>query len=350
MTGDGWRPMRNFGARLHEVVLRGMRAVVLENQRLRVTVLADKGTDVVEFLDKRRDVDYCWLSPIGLRNPHDIAGGAGDDVALFVDQYEGGWQEVFPNGGLPTTYRGAALGQHGEVAGQRWDYDIVADDPDEVAVRFSVRTRRFPYHLTKTLRLRAGEPVLHAAEELVNESPVALEAMWGQHIVYGAPFLRPGCRIRLPDGISVVPERQPPNPRRRVDGAGPWPWPTVPATGGGTVDLSVIPPAGEPSDLLYLTGFRDGWYEISDPGAGTGLRVDWDTTVLPYLWLWQELGDSADYPWWGRVYTVGLEPQSSIPGNGLNEAIAHGTALRLEPHSRRALSWSVSLLEEDSHG
>ena len=41
------RPQRNWGARLREYdVAGGMRAVFLENELLRVGVLADRGTDM----------------------------------------------------------------------------------------------------------------------------------------------------------------------------------------------------------------------------------------------------------------------------------------------------------------
>lgn len=341
-----WRRRRNWGPRIHEITYAGMRAVVLENERLRVTVLADKGADVVEFNDKRRDLDYVWLSPIGLRHPGDAAGGASDDVALFVDSYQGGWQEIFPSGGAPSSYRGAALAQHGEVAGLSWDYTITADDETEVAVTFVVHARRLPFRLTKTFRLRSGEPTLEVVEESRNEAAVDLHAMWGQHVVFGAPFLRPGCRIRLPDGIDVIPHPEAINPPNRlVAPGGPWQWPEVPRPAGDPVDLSVIGAPGEPSDIVYLTGFSEGWYEMLAADSATGVRVAWDARVMPYLWRWQELGASAGYPWWGRAYTVGLEPFSSYPTNGLDEAVANGSALPYHADHARALAWSsVSLL------
>jgi hypothetical protein len=340
-----WRPQRNWGPRIHEIQYAGMRTVVLENQRLRVTVLADKGGDVVEFNDKRRDLDYAWLSPTGIRRPADLAGGGSDDVATFVDGYEGGWQEIFPSGGAPSTYRGVALAQHDEVAGLPWDYTITADDESEVAVTFAVRGRRLPFHLTRTMRLRSGEPTLEIVAETTNEAPVDLHAMWGQHVVFGRPFLRPGCRITLPAGIEVIPHAEAINPPNRlIAPGGPWQWPDAPTPDGGTVDLSVVGAPGDPSDIVYLTGFTDGWYEMRDPDASTGLRVDWDAQVLPNLWRWQEFGASQDYPWWGRVYTLGLEPFSSYPTNGLAEAVANGTALDYPAGARKTLEWSVTAL------
>lgn len=328
---------RNWAARIHEVTILGMRAIVLENEVLRVTVLADKGGDVVEFLHKPSDTDHVWLSPQGLRGPaQHPAADAADDVGAFVDHYQGGWQEIFPNGGAPSVYRGARLAQHGEVAMLPWDYSIVADSPDLVSVRLRVRTRRLPYQVEKTFTLATGSKALEMRSEVTNASRLALHAMWGQHVVFGAPFLKPGQRIRLPDGVMVIPHEEAINPpERRVRAGGPWPH----VSGEhGTTDLSVIPKPGGPSEIVYLTGFSEGWYEIGS------FRLEWDASLMPYLWMWQELGASAGYPWWGRAYVVGLEPFSSMPTNGLAEAVDNGTAMTLGPGETKVLRMRAEVL------
>jgi hypothetical protein len=333
---------RNWAARLRHLTIDGLRAVVLENELLRVTVLPGKGGDVVEFLHKPTDTDFVWLSPQGLRRPGDHLQGAADDVAEFIDHYEGGWQEVFPNGGAPSEYRGARLAQHGEVAGLPWECEVVADSEEEVAVRLSVRTRRLPYRVEKVFRVRSGAAALEVEGRVTNEAGVALHAMWGQHIVYGFPFLRAGARIRVPEGVRVIPHESAIDPAgRRVRAGGPWEWPVVPADGGGRTDLSVVPERGGPSDIVYLTGFTEGWYEIS---GDIGMRVEWDAALLPYLWMWQELGASTGYPWWGRAYTVGLEPFSSMPTDGLAAAVANGTALTLDPYEMKEMTLRAEVL------
>ena len=60
---------RNFGCRLMEYTYRGLRTLTLENELLRVSILADKGTDIFEFNYKPLDVDFMWRSPWGVRNP-----------------------------------------------------------------------------------------------------------------------------------------------------------------------------------------------------------------------------------------------------------------------------------------
>ncbi|MFI6485606.1 DUF4432 family protein, partial [Nonomuraea sp. NPDC050663] len=227
-----------------------------------------------------------------------------------------------PGGGPPGGGPRPPPPQHGEVAMLPWRASVVADSPDEVALRLTVRTRRLPFEVEKVFRLRSGESRLGMNSTVRNLSEQALEAMWGQHIVFGAPFLRPGCTIVLPDGVEVIPHTGPLNASgRRVESRGTWP-----VVGG--VDLSVVPEPGTASDIVYLTGFDEGWYEVRGTVA---MRVEWDSRVLPYLWMWQEFGASLDHPWWGRAFVLGLEPFSGMPTNGLAEAVANGTAMTLGP-------------------
>ena len=58
---------RNYGCRMNtSCFYSDFRLVILENQFLRISILADKGTDIFEFLYKPKDVDFMWLSPWGI--------------------------------------------------------------------------------------------------------------------------------------------------------------------------------------------------------------------------------------------------------------------------------------------
>ena len=77
---------RNHGCRISDdYTYRGLRAVVLENRALRITVLADKGTDIIEFLYKPLDVDFLWRSPLGVRNPSLTVPTKEAPVGSFLD-------------------------------------------------------------------------------------------------------------------------------------------------------------------------------------------------------------------------------------------------------------------------
>ncbi len=184
------------------------------------------------------------------------------------------------------------------------------------------------------------------SEVLTNESDVALRAMWGHHITFGRPFLAPGCRICLPDGVTGIPHPVPLHPEgRRVSGAGPFGWPVAPGGAGGEVDLGLLPPRGTAGELVYLTGFREGWYEVESPAHGIGCRVGWDAGTMPYLWFWQEFGAARGYPWYGRHYNIGLEPFPSYPTNGLAEAVENGTALFIGPREERRFELTAGVFE-----
>lgn len=345
MSAARHRRFRNWDARVHVVERQGLETVVLENRTLRVQVLAGRGTDVVECNYKPLDLDLVSLSGEGIRAPRDVAASAPGGAAAFFDVYRGGWQEVVPNGGAPSVHDGAAYGQHGEVCLAAWDHAIVEDAPDRVAVAFETRVGRTPLRVRKTLALDAATPRLAVSERLVNESRVEQRAMWGQHLAFGPPFLREGCRIVLPDGARVIPHPEAINPpERRVDGGREHRWPNATAPDGRPVDLAVVPAAGAPSEMLYVTGLVEGRYELLDPD-GVGVRVEWDAEVLPYLWIWQELGATTTYPWFGEAYTVGLEPFSSSPTNGLAEAVANDSALRVAPGASVQLAWSLSVMQ-----
>lgn len=345
MTDHQYRPQRNWGARFRDVMYQDMRLVILENELLRIGVLAGKGSDIVELNYKPLDMDFVWLAPGGIRNPVPWAATSPDDRAAFRENYPGGWQEIFPSGGHPSTHDGAAYSQHGEVFNVPWDVTVVDDTENAIALRFTIRTRKSPCLIEKTIRLQRGTAGFRIEERLRNESPVPVRAMWGHHITFGPPFLTPGCRIRLPDGITAQPHPEPVAPAgRRVSGTTPFQWPVDP--GNGT-DFSVIPDPGTPSDLLYLTGFPGdrAWYEVIHPEKALGFRVEWDGRHMPFLWYWQEFGGTTGYPWYGRNYNIGLEPFSSAPSRGLAEAVANGSALTLQPGEERRFWLEASVLD-----
>jgi Domain of unknown function (DUF4432) len=344
-----YREQRNWGARILEYEHKGMRVVFLENEKLRVGVLVDKGTGIIEFNHKPTDTDFVWLAPGGVRNPTSYLSTAPDPLATFLDYYPGGWQEIFPNGGAPSSSLGASFGQHGEVSNLPWDYRLVEDGEDGVAVRFSVRTQKTPFLLEKLLRLRSGEGGIQFEETLTNESAVHLRAMWGHHIVFGRPFLEEGCRVRMPEGTSVVPHDDPIDPDgRRVRGGESYSWPLAADESGAEVDLSVLPARGTPSEIVYIKDLSEGWYEIDNPMKNLGFRVEWAVRQMPYLWFWQEFGASSFYPWYGRNYNVGLEPFSSFPTNGIEEAVENGTALSIGPSETKEFSLRADVLEGGS--
>lgn len=319
---------RNWKCRLTtDLVFRGMQTVVMENRYLRISLLVDKGTDIIEFLYKPLDLDFMWRSPLGIRNPtHWIPSSARSDGA-FLDHYEGGWQEILPSGGAPATYANAEFGIHGEVSLIPWQFQVVEDRPEEVAVRFWVRTYRTPFYVEKTLRLRENAAVLYIDEQLTNEGEETLPVMWGHHPGFGRPFLSKEATIQLPAATVVVHDPlYHPNSQLQPGYQGAWPFAETPT--GERVDVSKVRDRSASSvELVYATDLTDGWAAVVNQQDKIGFGLSFTKDVFKSVWLWQVYGGYTGSPWYGRTYNLGVEPWTSYPSSGLNAAIDNETAV-----------------------
>jgi hypothetical protein len=147
----------------------------------------------------------------------------------------------------------------------------------------------------------------------------------------GEPFLSGACRFYLPGGTVRVPEVAAFPSQRAAPGATGH-WPTVAAVDGTMLDLGRMPPAdAQTAEFLYVTDLPDGWCAIVNESLGAGFGLRWDPALFRHLWYWQVARGSFGYPWFGQTYSMALEPWTSWPGDGLQQAVANGTALRLGP-------------------
>ncbi|RPI97153.1 MAG: DUF4432 family protein, partial [Chloroflexi bacterium] len=311
-----------------EWTCQGMRTVILENDWLRVVVLVDKGSDIVEFRYKPYDLNFLLERPLRAPRSGDSLGNL-----AFIDYYSGGWNEILPNGGAPATYKGAQFGQHGEISLIPWRHAIITDTPDQVAVKLWVRAHRTPFYLEKTLTLQGDKAALFIHERLTNEAGEPLHCMWGQHIAFGNPFLLDGARIQVPAQRLRIHAAMDGYEPRRFEPGSESAWPNAHAASGGAADASIVPAYGDESaqEMAYLTELTDGWYAITNQARRVGFGLRFDHNLYRTIWYWQQLGNVAKgYPWWGRLHTTALEPWTSYPTNGLPEAVQNGTALLLQ--------------------
>jgi hypothetical protein len=183
-------------------------------------------------------------------------------------------------------------------------------------------------------------PSLLIEETATNLSPFDQDAMWGQHLAFGPPFLTPECRIETGARTVLVHEEEI-FPRKYRPGR--YRWPMVMGDDGTPRDLSWVPGPDGDRDIVYLTDFQQGAYRIVNPTVGVGLEVQWDADILPYCWYWQELGADG-YPWYGRHYNIGLEPFAGYPTHGLAEAMENGSALKFSAHAARSLTTRINVV------
>ena len=308
---------------------RWTKTVVLENDLVRVVVLADKGADIYELRHKPKDVDVLAKTPWGLRELGSLGATAANSRVAWFDHYEGGWQEIFPSAAGPCTYKGVEMGFHGEVSTCPWNYEILTAE-GAAAARFTVATTRTPFRLERTVRLNAGQPSLLIEERVTNEGDETMAFVWGHHPAFGAPFLGGACVLDVPKARFVAVGQVDPE-RSWLPDAGSWDWPVVVGRNGHPVDLSHIPaPEAHVNNLGFVTDLTEGWYALTNTDLGLGVGVVWPLEVYKALVFWQELRGSLGYPWYGRAYMMGIEPITSVAGY-LTAAIETGTARVLEP-------------------
>jgi len=319
----------NDACKISETILAsGHRAVILENSSISVTLLPEKGAEIHSLVYKPSAMDVLWKSPWGLAPRGCGAGyGGGNTEAAWMDQYAGGWQEIFPNGGDECVYKNATLNFHGEASIQAWDYAVQRRDSSRAAVEFTLALRRSPFRIRRTVIVERNTAGLQIRESIVNHGEEDLHYIWGHHPALGDPFLAGDCVLWVPahtfrnHNLEI-------SPSTRISAGAIGCWPLVEGKDGRPVDLSQIPASAEVrlTEFGYICDLEDGWYAITSSQHGFGFGLAWPRDVFPYLWFWQELRGSFGYPWYGRSRVMAVEPFSSIPGTGLANAIQAGTA------------------------
>jgi len=303
----------------------GWLAITLANAIIEVTIVPDKGADIFSFVDVSSGIDVLGKTPWGLRPPGS-APRAGSADAQFLHNYEGAWQELFPNIFTPCIYNGKQIPLHGEVATLPWTMRVEQSDDDKVRIALNVRCQQVPLTLTRRMSLSAHSPELVIHETVQNISESRTPFVWGHHPLLGAPFLEEGCRINT--GRCTVHTIDPYEPstatlapgRRSI-------WPNAPRIDGSIADLrKVSGPSAGIHDHVYLTDFERGWIEVENPRLGLAFGLEWDPAVFPWLINWRPFGGSHLPPLEG-IYGVAIEPRTTRLN--LTAAVEGGDALWL---------------------
>jgi hypothetical protein len=300
----------------------GNSALWLENGLLRVGVLPEKGADIFEITYLPRGIQLLMQTPWGLKPP------ASQPQGHFLDNYEGGWQELFPSANDACEYRGRAIPFHGEVALLPWQFEVFQEDAAETAVRLWVDCRLTPFRLERTMRLRRGEIRLIIQEKVTNTGSEPFEFVWGHHLTLGGGFLEDGCLLDTPaERLYTSDLLFEPLTARLAPGQDS-PWPLATGRDDRPVDLRLIPgPQAHSHDDVFLGSLKRGYYAVSNPRLQLRFTLEWDARVFPWVIFWQPYG-GADLPPLTGTYGAGLEPWTArYP---LAQAVAAGQAFSLE--------------------
>lgn len=334
---------RNYGCRFLEISLFGLRTVILENEKIRIMFLLDKGTDIIEFSYKKTDTDFIWRNPMGLsclRKMQNIHM----DYDCMSDNYLGGWFEAFPNVGGPCVYKGKSFPGHSEVSYLPWEYKVLRDEPEEVSLLCYVKTSKTPFLLEKTFTIKSEIPSLFIEEKVTNIGEAPIGFQWGHHPNIGGQFLNEDCIIDVPEcEVSFQDEVE--GSRFNAGTKGNWPY--IIDKEGIVINLSHMPPRKSGiNEFITLTDFKAGWGSVRNVKKGIGIGFSWDVEMFKNSLIWISANNDKGHHHHGGTYVMCILPKNTET-LGLESGDRAGELPVIEGGAVR-YSWFTATAFEDS--
>lgn len=276
-----------------EWAYRGLQALVLENEELRVVILPELGGKIWQITGVRTNRDFLWHNPrVG---PRQVPFGSNYD-----DNFFGGWDELFPND-VAEQLADELFPDHGELWSSPWSWSIEQENEHGAAVRLTLRTPISGCLIEKRVVLESAQASLQLHYRLTNTLPRELPYLWKQHLA--VPVSE---KARIGIGATSMYLEHFGRPRAGQPGET-YAWPELHDSSGQAIDMSqTLPASSVVSEFQYATELAAGWCAVTyEDGTGIGLAFDRD--VFRSCWLFSTYGG------WRGLQTVILEPCTGYP-------------------------------------
>ena len=286
---------------------RDRRAVSIENDHLRVTVLREGG-HIAEILDKRAGINPLWIPPWPSiepstyspeRNPEYgadtesklLSGIMGHNLCL----------DIF--GGPSPEEAAAGLGVHGEGP-------VTAYTPTEIGGVLRLRAELPFAAIQFERRIELHGANVRIVEELESLSEVDRPIGWTQHVTLGPPFIERGAtQFRSSATRSKVFEVDFGAAAYLQPGAE-FIWPLAPRKDGATSDLRVFNNAalsGAYTAHLMAPDRDHAFFVAFCPSLKLAIGYVWKQADFPWMGIWEENCSRTNAPWNGKTITRAME-------------------------------------------
>jgi hypothetical protein len=301
--------------------------IALETAELRVTVDPELGGTVTSIIHKARGLSVLGTVPWTPRQGPAATISAPDENA-WLPYYSGGWPLLFPNGGDACTFDGVFHGFHGEASLAVW-----AADQSPERLRLHRRFETVPVEMERLITVEGETLTIRESVTLHGSRPV--DVIWGHHPSFGSDLLAEPFEIATTAQRIVVDDRfdPPRNPLQPGVTAG---WPEVPGKSG---PFRLDRPRGAMAAMAYLLDFETPFASIRRLDGAIAVELTWDGAVFPCAWLWIELEGTQEAPWAGKTRLIGIEPNTTWPGNGLADTHRRGARLFSLSPERKISAW-----------
>jgi hypothetical protein len=292
---------------MSETSYHARRAVSIENEYLRVTVLLGGG-HIAEVYEKSAGVSPLWIPPWKSIEPDEFDrsrpsdyGEGGDNKLLAAIMGHNLCLDIF--GGASEAEAAAGLSPHGE--GSIVSYEVA------VLGRELRAAARFPLaHLQFERRIE-----LHGRTILIRETVENLDACdrpiaWTQHVTLGPPFLARGAtefrasatRSRVFEGRFGVADY--------LQSGADFDWPDAPRVDGGVADLRLL--TAEQRSSAYTAHLMDprregAFFVAYSPQFRLSFGYVWKQADFPWLGIWEENHSRTAAPWNRQTLARGME-------------------------------------------
>jgi hypothetical protein len=295
---------------IEEVQFHGRRAVMAENDTIRVTVTVEGG-HVAEVLHKATGVNPLWIphwpsiEPSGYDPASHPEYGAVDEARLLAGIM--GHSLCLDTFGTPSEAEVAAgMPIHGEapVAVYESSRDAGAITQEALLDRAQMKFRR-------RISIAPHGGVVRFSETLENLSPSDRPIAWTQHVTLGPPFLEPGLtQFRATATRSKVIDSDFDDNKGPQKKGAEFMWPFCPQKDGGTIDFRVY--TSEAVSGGFTTHLMDPEREQAcflawSPKTRVLFGYVWRQEDFPWLGRWEENHLRAAPPWNGQGLTCGME-------------------------------------------
>ncbi len=291
-----------------ETRFHGRRAFRIEDDRLRVTVLAEGG-HIAEVLHRDSGVSPLWIPPWPSMEPsawNPSVPGYGNDVESRLLAGIMGHNLCLDLFGGPSDEEAAAgIGVHGEASAAAYEFAAAGDTLlqrvtlPHAALRFERRIRI------------AGDGVVAVGESVENLAALDRPVAWTQHVTMGPPFVERGrTAFRMPATRSKVIESDFTGGRGVQKTGAEFDWPLCPRRDGGGIDLRLYPDAevsGGYTAHLMDPRREQVFFSAWNPSSRIAFGYVWRRADFPWLGRWEENRLRTHAPWNGQALTCGME-------------------------------------------
>jgi len=233
----------------------------------------------------------------------------------WVAAWNGGWQPLLPNAGGEYLEGKYPQGFHGNASQAIWN--VTNTKSHSISLNWSDE------NLQSERAIKISDNEINVSGSLVNLDSNPRPVIVTEHLVLGSEFLNSEITL-TPVGSAEFRELAYDGSANGAEFA---PWESFEKAGWSKVDSNTPARMGVFSNISCIK-VQNAEYEI---------EISWDATQLPYLWIWEEMGQTVDHPWNGKYWALGIEPSNAADGVGLNG----GPAATLEANEK--IEWSVKL-------